>query len=147
MSKVVLLDAGPLGMVTHPRKNPEIKTWLQQLLRRGVVVMVPEVADYEVRRELLRAGKKKGVERLDALKVAIGYVPLTTEAMLKAAEFWAEARRRGQPTADDKALDGDVILAAQVVTMKRQGDDMIVATTNVGHLGRFVEAKNWQAIT
>jgi len=147
MSKVVLLDAGPLGMVTHPRKNPEIKTWLQQLLRRGVVVMVPEVAAYEVRRELLRAGKKKGVERLDALKVAIGYVPLTTEAMLKAAEFWAEARRRGQPTADDKALDGDVILAAQVVTMKRQGDDMIVATTNVGHLGRFVEAKNWQAIT
>ncbi len=147
MSKVVLLDAGPLGMVTHPRKNPEIKTWLQQLLRRGVVVMVPEVADYEVRRELLRAGKKKGVERLDALKVAIGYVPLTTEAMLKAAEFWAEARRRGQPTADNKALDGDVILAAQVVTMKRQGDDMIVATTNVGHLGRFVEAKNWQAIT
>ncbi|HJY84105.1 MAG TPA: nuclease [Candidatus Binatia bacterium] len=147
MSKVVLLDAGPLGMVTHPRKNPEIKAWLQQLLRRGVVVMVPEIADYEVRRELLRAGKRKGVARLDALKTAIGYVPLTTETMLKAAEFWAEARRQGQPTADDKALDGDVILAAQVVTMKRRGDDMIVATTNVGHLGRFVEAKNWQAIT
>ena len=43
MSKVVLLDTGPLGMVTHPRKNPEIKTWLQQLLRKGVVVMVPEI--------------------------------------------------------------------------------------------------------
>lgn len=98
MSKVVLLDAGPLGMVTHPRKNPEIKTWLQQLLRRGVVVMVPEIADYEVRRELLRAGKRKGVARLDALKTAIGYVPLTTETMLKAAEFWAQARRQGQPT-------------------------------------------------
>jgi len=147
MSKVVLLDAGPLGMVTHPRKNPEIKTWLQQLLRRGVVVMVPEIADYEVRRELLRAGKRKGVARLDALKTAIGYVPLTTETMLKAAEFWAQARRQGQPTADDKALDGDVILAAQAVTMQGQGDDAIVATTNVGHLGRFVEAKNWQAIT
>lgn len=98
MSKVVLLDAGPLGMVTHPRKNPEIKTWLQQLLRRGVVVMVPEIADYEVRRELLRAGKRKGVARLDALKTAIGYVPLTTETMLKAAEFWAQARRQGLPT-------------------------------------------------
>jgi len=83
MSKVVLLDAGPLGMVTHPRKNPEIKAWLQQLLRGGVVVMVPEIADYEVRRELLRAGKRKGVARLDALKTAIGYVPLTTETMLR----------------------------------------------------------------
>lgn len=146
MSKVVLLDAGPLGMVTHPRKNPEVKMWLQQLLRRGIAVMVPEIADYEVRRELLRAGKKKGVERLDALKIAIGYVPLTTEAMLKAAEFWAEARRQGRPTADNKALDGDVILAAQAVTMKIQEDEAIIATTNVGHLAQFVEAKNWQEI-
>lgn len=146
MSKVVLLDAGPLGMVTHPRKNPEVKTWLQQLLQRGTAVMVPEIADYEVRRELLRAGKKKGVERLDALKIAIGYIPLTTETMLKAAEFWAEARRQGQPTADDKALDADVILAAQAVIIGGRGDKAVIATTNVGHLRRFVEARNWKEI-
>lgn len=92
VSRVVLLDAGPLGMISHPRKNPEIKVWLQNLIRSGTVVRVPEIADYEVRRELLRANKLKGIQRLDSLKVVIGYIPITTEVMLKAAEFWAQAK-------------------------------------------------------
>lgn len=50
VSRVVLLDAGPLGMISHPRKNPEIKVWLQNLIRSGTVVRVPEIVDYEVRR-------------------------------------------------------------------------------------------------
>jgi hypothetical protein len=28
MSKVVLLDAGPLGMISHPRPSPEIIAWV-----------------------------------------------------------------------------------------------------------------------
>jgi len=64
-----------------------------------VTVLVPEIADYEVRRELLRANKKLGIQRLDTLKATIGYLPLTTAAMLKAAEFWAIARNAGHPTA------------------------------------------------
>lgn len=69
------------------------------------------------------------------------YAPLTTEVMLKAAELWAEARRRGQPTADPKELDGDVILAAQALQA-----GAVVATDNVGHLSLFVEAKSWREI-
>jgi predicted nucleic acid-binding protein len=61
--------------------------------------------------------------------------------MLKAAELWAEARKRGKPTADIKELDGDVILAAQALQV-----DAIVATENVGHLSLFVEAKHWKDI-
>jgi len=66
--------------------------------------------------------------------------------MLKAAEFWAEARKRGRPTADGKALDGDVILAAQAESVTRGGDQGVVATTNVQHLGLFVEARLWTQI-
>lgn len=146
MSMIVLLDTGPLGMITHPRKNPEIKVWLQRIIAVGTVVLIPEIADYEVRRELLRVGSTIGIKRLDALKAEIGYVALTTEMMLKAAEFWAQVRRQGQPMADDRALDGDVILAAQAGILTDQGNHVVVATTNVGHLGRLVHALEWQAI-
>ena len=132
MSRIILLDAGPLGMVSHPQKNPEIKVWLQNMIRFKASVLIPEIADYEVRRELIRANKKKGLERLDILKMLIGYIPITTEAMLKAAELWAQARKQGKPTADSKSLDADVILAAQALVISN-GDDVIVATTNVGH--------------
>jgi hypothetical protein len=66
--------------------------------------------------------------------------------ILKAAEFWAQARQQGQPTADDKSLDGDVILAAQAVTISNQGEDVVIATTNVDHRSRFVQAKIWKPV-
>ncbi len=144
MPKVVLLDSGPLGMVSHPRMNPAVAQWLKNLLARGVTVLVPEIADYEVRRELLRAKQATGVQRLDQLKQTLGYVPLTTDAMLKAAEFWASARNRGKHTAKDEALDGDMILAAQAATL--DDDDALIATTNVKHLADFVEAEVWNNI-
>jgi hypothetical protein len=46
-------------------------------------VVIPEIADYEVRRELLRAGKDRGLGRLDALKAMLGYAPITMPVMLK----------------------------------------------------------------
>jgi predicted nucleic acid-binding protein len=150
MSTIVLLDAGPLGLVTNPRATPEnleCNKWLEALLLNGFQVYVPEIADYEVRRELLRANKLQGVRRLDELKNAIGYIPLNTEMMLKAAEFWAQVRQQGQPTADDKALDGDVILAAQADILGNDGVvSVIIATTNVGHLSRLVPASTWRDI-
>lgn len=150
MSRIVLLDAGPLGLVTNPRGAPETircVRWMRALLWNGVRVVVPEIADYEVRRELLRARKRTGVARLDRLRTRVGYVRITTETMLLAAEFWAQARRQGRPTTDDRALDGDVILAAQAVILGHGGDEVVIATTNAGHLGRFVDARTWEEIT
>ena len=145
MSRVVALDAGPL--VTNPKRSPEsvaCAQWLQALVATGSRVVLPEIADYEVRRELLRGNRAAGLQRLDALAALVEYVPLTTAAMRQAAAFWAEARQRGRPTADDKALDGDVILAAQVATL--ESSNGVVATTNVGHLLRYVQAALWRDI-
>ena len=136
-----MLDAGPLGRIVHPRPNPDIAAWLEALLRSGAVVIVPEIADYEVRRSLLLEGLTTSVVRLNQLKTVFDYLPLTTETMLKAAELWAEARKRGRPTADPKELDGDVILAAQALQV-----EAVVATENVGHLSQFVEARPWREI-
>ncbi|MEX0702203.1 MAG: PIN domain-containing protein [Planctomycetales bacterium] len=143
----VVLDAGPLGLATNPRRSPESTAcahWLQALVAKQVRVIVPEIADYEVRRELIRAGKTPGLARLDALGDSLEYLPITSEAMRKAAALWARVRRQGRPTADDKALDADVILAAQALTLGEP--DVLVATTNVGHLSRLVAEARWTDI-
>lgn len=144
------MDTGPLGMVTNPKttsaESQECKLWLDSLPLKGYEVILPEIADDEVRRELLRAGKLAGIKRLDQLKTAITYLPLTTEAMLLAAQLWSQARRAGKPTADPKGLDGDVILAAQAKLEENKGNEIIIATTNVGHLSQFVDAREWRLI-
>lgn len=149
MNQIILLDTGPLGMVTNPKANSicqDCKRWLSGLEALGDRVALPEISDYELRRELLRAGKQQGIRQLDQLKETIAYLPITTEVMTKAAELWAEARNQGYPIASSDALDGDVILAAQAVILRSQGYDAIIATTNVGHLNRFTIAKTWQEI-
>src|SRR3712207_1956012 len=59
MSRIVVLDAGPLGLASQPRGLPradDCRDWIRDLDAAGVRVVAPEVADYEVRRELLRVG-------------------------------------------------------------------------------------------
>jgi predicted nucleic acid-binding protein len=149
MSLIVLLDASPLGMITNPRSSPEnesCKNWLSSLVYNGVEIVIPEIADYEVRRELLRAGKERGLGRLDALKDMLRYAPITTPVMLKAAEFWAAARKGGRQSAVDASLDADMILAAQAGALIRAGDETVIATTNVRHLALFASARIWREI-
>ncbi|MEM7351263.1 MAG: PIN domain-containing protein [Acidobacteriota bacterium] len=144
MSRIVLLDAGPIGLVTNPKRSEmalACAQWLQSSIAQNTRIVVPEIADYEVRRELLRARKTKGLAKLDSLIEILDYLPLTTEVMRRAASLWAKARQQGQPTAGDKTIDADVILAAQAASL---GDSAVIATTNVGHLKRFVSAELWQ---
>jgi predicted nucleic acid-binding protein len=82
--------------------------------------------------------------RLDGLSTVLEYLPINTIAIRQAAQFWAQARQQGQPTADDKSLDADVILAAQAVTLGVAS--VLIATTNVGHLARFAPAALWPDI-
>jgi hypothetical protein len=75
MSRIILLDSGSLGLITNPsasEENRECNAWVQTRLREGDRVMVPAISDYEVRRELLRAEKTKGLARLDGLKECSG---------------------------------------------------------------------------
>jgi hypothetical protein len=149
VSATVLLDAGPLGVATNPRSSVEnelCKNWLSTLVYSGALVIIPEIADYEVRRELLRADKRPGIARLDALKALLAYEPITTTAMLRAAEFWSTARKMGKQSAADAALDADMILAAQAAELSGKGHDAIIATTNLRHLSLFAPAKMWSDI-
>ena len=93
--------------------------------------MVPEVVDYELRRELLWARKTAGVSRLDSFNSASSdrYLPITSAAMRLAASLWADLRQRGLPTTDPRELDIDVILAAQVRESGVPPGDLVVATS------------------
>lgn len=145
----ILLDTGPLGLLSNPSTAPkprEANAWAEALLRVGEQLVIPEIADYEVRRELLRARKSVGLRRLDELVEGFNYMPLSTRVMRLAAEIWAKARQTGQPTAADAALDGDVILAAQARDLMDQGAEVEIATMNPAHLSRFAPARLWHEI-
>jgi predicted nucleic acid-binding protein len=144
---VVVLDTGPLGLLAHPGAKPLVvrcKRWLNDLQSAGHRIVLPEIADYELRRELHLLGSMRSLAELDVLGVTLDYLPLTTPAMRLAAELWATARRTGQPTAANAALDGDVILAAQ--TLGLADPTAVIATGNPGHLSRFAPAADWQTI-
>jgi predicted nucleic acid-binding protein len=154
MTTVIVLDTSILGMITHPKAQGEPRDcfeWFMSLWARGVQFVLPEICDYELRRELLRLRSTRALSRLDELgrTPGIGYLALTTNTMLRAAQLWADARNRGHPTASPDALDADVILAAQAQlasTEGQQANSLVVATTNVQHLEWFVHAQHWRSI-
>lgn len=149
MSDIILLDTGPLGLITHPLGSPEsdaCNQWMRSQLAIGVHVLVAGIADYELRREMLLNQNTKGIIRLNNLNATIGFDPITTAVMNQAAIFWSQARRMGKPTAPDAALDGDMILSAHASLITRRGHNLTVATTNVKHLDLFCNAGLWTDI-
>jgi predicted nucleic acid-binding protein len=148
--RLVFLDAGPLGLLSSPRGKllaDQCWQWTRDLFASGARVIVPEIADYEVRRELLRLRATAGLQRLDQVKATFDFVPITSGVMIRAAELWATSRRTGRPTSAPDALDGDCILAALAQLAVNPGDIMTVATSNLGHLGQFVDAVPWDKLT
>ena len=130
------------------RLSQEADEWAMDRQRAGDQLAVPEIADYEIRRELLRAGREFGIARLGELCAIFEYLPLTTEVMHDAASLWADARNAGRSTAHPHALDGDVILAAQArsAQIEMAPEPVVIATTNVAHLARYTDARLWTDI-
>lgn len=148
----LLLDTGILGKICYPksRANRPIALWLESQLTKGhIEIVIPEISDYELRRELLhrsiykvRPEAKDALGRLNLLVGTLDYWPLSTSAMRSAAQIWAEAKGTGQSTEPEKYLGCDIILAAQV----REAEGQVI-TTNEKHLSRFVKVYDWSAET
>lgn len=152
---IVLLDSGPLGMITNPRGNAEAKAcqvWSKTMTTAGHLLLVPEIIDYEHRRELLLNNSLAAIARVDTFKENGVYLPVSEDGYLRAAQLFASARQQGLPTAGKEALDVDVILAAQAITFDREDwqrameEAIVIATSNLGHLMRFTHALLWTDI-
>ena len=154
MASLILLDSGPLGLIVRAPSKPQVfrcLTWLNTISANGATVVIPEIAHYEVRRELFRIRAIGSLRRLEYYLDPSGglmHLTLSTDAMIKAAEFWALLRQSGVPTSSPEALDGDAILAGQAALAGQPGDTVTIATTNLAHLNRFpgVEAGTWDQI-
>jgi hypothetical protein len=154
MARLILLDSGPLGLIVRAPSKPQVVrclTWLQAISTTGATVIIPEIAHYEVRRELFRIRAVGSLRRLENYLDPSGgltHLTLSTDAISKAAEFWALLRQSGIPTASPDALDADAILAGQAALAGQPGDTVIIATTNMAHLNRFpgIDAQMWDQI-
>ena len=142
-----MLDTGPLGLLARRRPAAATVQWTRPIAAAGAHLAIPEIADYELRRELLQAQLVGSLQVLDGLATTFDYLPLTTPVLRRAAGLWAAMRRQGLPTADVHALDGDVILAAQALALGDAGNSVVIATGNVGHLARLAPAQRWDTIT
>ena len=156
MTRVIFLDTAPLSILTDP-KFPAVTRdairWSVDLMAAGHSIMVPAIADYELRRELTRLNKVNSLSLLDTFNAAISdrYLPLTDSALKRAAVLWALARSGGTLPADPKELNGDLLITAQVLDYQiahgLPKTEIVIATVNVGHLSLFAPADLWANIT
>jgi hypothetical protein len=154
MARLILLDSGPLGLIVRAPTKPQVVrcvTWLKAISATGASMIIPEIAHYQVRRELFRIRAVGSIRRLERYldpRSGLEHLTLTTEAIIKAAEFWAFIRQSGVPTASPDALDADAILAAQAALAGQPADTVTIATTNLAHLSRFpgINAQIWDQI-
>jgi predicted nucleic acid-binding protein len=142
MPVTLLLDSTVLGKVVHP--DPLTHRLVVDVVAALIFdpdyrVVVPEIIDYEIRRNLLLTAQRQKAWATDALSlldemVSFGYEKLKTETFRLAAQIWADSRLRHQPRAPEAALDIDVILAAQA-----RGANGLVVTENLRHFRDIAE--------
>jgi len=149
MAPRILLDAGLVGLASVDPQNPTAAAFRQWFSgkRAGAEVCITPLTRYEARRDLVRVGATRKLARVDEFCRDLTPLPVTDLAWEVATDFWAIVRRQGRSTASPLALDADAILAGVAATCGQPGDIVILATTNIRHLGWFpgIDARLWQS--
>ncbi len=152
MPRTIILDSFPvssLGKIgsSPPTLTDRCRQWVMSCVAAGNTVLVPAITYYETLRELERLNAPGQIARLKTFCLQPDrFIPLETAHLETAAQLWGQARRAGQPTADPKELDGDVILAAQAIGLGLPASDYVIATTNPGHIARYAPCDLWTNI-
>jgi len=156
MTKAVLLDSCELGDMCHPTDKDALlcREWAQNLKRKGTLLRIPDIVDYEVRRSFILGGCHEAIGILDQLRAIHGTLPVCEESLKQAAIFWARLRTGLRMAGtDDKRLDADVIICGQAwVFAEQEGVKVQIATDNIRHFQplvdgtRIVDAKPWADI-
>jgi len=99
MTKVIVLDSAPLGLLFQRpgfQEADECREWLKRHLSAGTRVIVPEIVNYELRRELLRMGRIAAADALAQVNRAVPglFLPINTARPAPRRMGWAAGRRR-----------------------------------------------------
>lgn len=150
---VIVLDTFPTGSVSKRpgKKRPTVSDachqWVLACEAAGHRVLIPAISYYEVLRELEQRQATGQIARLKEFCLRPHrFLSITTAHLETAAQLWGRSRRTGLPAADPQALDGDVILAAQALSLGVPEPGIIVATTNPAHISRYIAADLWTNI-
>jgi predicted nucleic acid-binding protein len=149
---IIILDTFPTSSTgklpgKHPTLLDQCRQWITACETEGNRILIPAICYYETLRELELRQAVSQITRLKTFCLDTNrFIPLTTVHLEIAAKLWGQARRAGQPTADPQALDGDVILAAQAISLGFPPSEFIVATTNLGHIARYAPCDIWTNI-
>jgi hypothetical protein len=81
----LMLDTGPLAQLVHPRLDPDLAQWFKAAVAAGLNLVVPEIADYELRRKLLHKDLRESLARLDSLEASVTYLAIDTPTLRRAA--------------------------------------------------------------
>jgi predicted nucleic acid-binding protein len=149
---IIVLDTFPASSVgkrsgTTASVLDQCRQWIEACEAAGHRILVPAIAYYEALRELELRQAATQIARLQAFCLQPRrFIPLTTQHLETAARLWGQQRRAGQPSADPQALDCDVILAAQALSLGVAAPELIVATTNPAHLSLLLPCDLWTNI-
>jgi predicted nucleic acid-binding protein len=108
-----MLDTNVLVQLCHPTRYRDVQEWFRSLLLSGadsLEILISVLADYELRRVLIRRGANASLARLDDLTRSIRYIPVTAENVRRAAEISARLAADGQHVSDV-----DSLMAAQAI--------------------------------
>lgn len=101
------------------------------------MLKLPEIIDYELRRNLELEGLGKSINLLNQFRSRDQIIYLESEHLVRAAELWAWCRKKGLTTTENKGVDIDVILISQTESLKEFFDEVIILTIDVGDLAVF----------
>lgn len=141
----IAIDTNILSKICYPapESNRIVVNKFKEIISSGQFrVLIPEICVYELKRSLLlnqlnlKEPGSKSLARLQELLSAFEMITMDSSDFNLAADLWAQARASGFSTAGDKALDADVLLAAQAIKAS-----CVVITENIKHLQRYTTAK------
>jgi len=144
MNRVAVIDSGLLGEIIKRHPSADVTRWIEFMVENEIVLRIPEIIDYEIRRELIlqdlkgNSEARKSLSKLNRYRQTNRLIPLEPSiTFTDACELWANLRFNSQPTADIKNIDVDVILVTQALSIKKDFDEIIIVTGNLSDLRRF----------